>query len=380
MKVLLVTEHYPPHIAGMAVWVHNLARNLVMLGEEVSVVTMKFPDTPAYEESEGVRIYRVAVPSRLGRYLFNLLCLPQLWKRARECDIVHAACENNILPTWLVARLLRKKRVVTYFEPLGNMWPRMASNYVYAKLCQALERLSITLDFDKHVCGSRYARNCARFMGVPDEKLRIVHQGIDYDFFDPRKADGTAVRKKLGLDDSFVYFSFGRPGMTKGVEYLVQAVPLIKQKVPNSKLMLIITAEPRDRYRMIKGLIESLGIAEDVLVLEPVPRNELPDYIAAADCVVVPSLSEGFGNTIGEACAMERPVVATDAGSLPEVASGKYVLVEPRNPAAIAEGIRTLAANEIQATEKKMFTWARCAEGYLKVYQGIFSAEEGERT
>lgn len=379
MKILLVTEHYPPHIAGMAVWVYNLAINLAKLGQEVRVVTMKFPDTTAYEESSGVKIYRVAVPSRLGRYLFNLFCIPTLWKQAKECDIVHAACENNIIPTWFVAKLLRKKRVVTYFEPLGNMWTKMASNYFYAKLIQLMERISMSLGFDKHACGSRYARNCARFMGVSDEKLVTIYQGIDYDFFDPNKADGAMVRKRLNLDEKFVYFSFGRPGITKGVEYLVQAVPEISEKIPNSRLMLIMTHEPKDRYRAIVKLIKDLGIENNVLLLDPVPRNELPNYIAAADCVVVPSLSEGFGNTIGEACAMERPLVATDAGSLPEVACGRYVLVEPRSARAIAEGVRRIYNDETETTKKKMFTWMACAEKYLKVYDDILKKGKGKK-
>jgi len=57
-----------------------------------------------------------------------------------------------------------------------------------------------------------------------------------------------------------------------------------------------------------------------------VSRSELPSYIAASDCIVVPSLSEGFGFAAAESCAMGKLIVASNVASLPEVVSGKFYL------------------------------------------------------
>jgi len=76
---------------------------------------------------------------------------------------------------------------------------------------------------------------------------------------------------------------------------------------------------------------------------------------------------------------MERPLVATDAGSLPEVACGRYALVEPRNSRAIAEGVRRIYNDEVETTKKKMFTWMACAEKYLKVYDDILKKGRGKK-
>lgn len=68
---------------------------------------------------------------------------------------------------------------------------------------------------------------------------------------------------------------------------------------------------------------------------------------------------------------MEKPVVATDVGSLPEIVSGRYVLVEPGDPEAIAEGVEKVYKGEIEDKSEKIFSWGECVKGYLEVYGGV---------
>jgi glycosyltransferase involved in cell wall biosynthesis len=182
----------------------------------------------------------------------------------------------------------------------------------------------------------------------------VIYNGIDYELFNPSKADGTAVRAKFGIGNDFIYMYYGRAGISKGLEYLIQAVPLISKDIPNSRLLLILGDEPKERRDHILEMISRLRIEKQMTLLRPVPKDELPNHIAAADCVVVPSLSEGFGFTAAEACAMERPVVATDVASLPEVVSGKYVLVNPRSPDEIAAAIGKVYHGRVEASPKRM--------------------------
>lgn len=373
MKILFVVEYYIPHLGGVEVVVKEVAERLVKLGHEAHIVTCRLPDTESKEEINGVKIHRVSLPMKRERYWFNsLFAIPKILKIAKECDIIHAACYNNAFPPWLVSKLLKKKSIITVHEPLGAMWKNLAGmGYFSAKLHQLFERILISLPFDMHVCVSRYARNCLRFVGIKDEKLKVIYNGIDYDLFNPMKADGSKIRKKLKIEDVFVYMSFGRPGISKGIEYLIQAVPLISQKIHNSKLLLILAKEPKDRYEDILKMIANLKIEDDIVLLDPVPREELPEYIAATDCVVVPSLSEGFGFTAAEACAMEKPVVATDVASLPEVVFGRYILVEPRNPEAIMKGVEKVYKGKVEDEGKHVFSWDECVEEYLEVYQEV---------
>ena len=371
MRIMLVTEYYPPHVGGVEVVFSTLARELVKRGHECHVVTCRVPNSKKYEECEGAKIHRINVPRRNDRYWFALLATPTALKIARHVDLIHTTTFTGAIPAWVVSKLLRKKCVITVHEVWSGLWSDLAEmNCVSARFHRFLERAIISLNFDKYVCVSRYTRNCLRLLGIKDKKLQVIYNGIDYEFFNPSKADGTAVRAKFGTENNFVYMYYGRAGISKGLEYLIQAVPLISKDIPNSRLLLILGDEPKDRRKHIIEMISSLRIEKQIILLRPVPKNELPSYIAASDCVVVPSLSEGFGFTAAEACAMERPIVSTDVASLPEVVSGKNVLVSPRSPDEIARAVSKVYHGDVETSLKKIFTWDECVERYLKVYQG----------
>ena len=237
-------------------------------------------------------------------------------------------------------------------------------------LHKLFEKVLFHLPFDKYIAISEYTYSClAKFFDIAAEKMEVIYCGIDYSLFDPAKANGSIVRKQLGLDNRFVYMYYGRPGFTKGVEYLIQAVSLISKQIPNSRLLLILSPDPEDRYYRIRRMSQQLEKGNTVTMIDPVPRSELPSYIGAADCVVIPSLSEGFGFAAAEASAMEKPVVATNVGSLPEVVSGRYVLVEPKSPAAIAEAVDKVYRGAVKDRGKKMFSWDDCVDKHLKIYR-----------
>ena len=381
MKILFVTEYYAPHIGGVEIVVQEVAERLVRLGHKVYVVTSRVPHSSAhYEEINGVKVHRISVPKKGGRYWFDsFLPVPEILKLGRSCHIIHVADYVNAFPAWLASKLLTKKSVMTVHEPLKEMWRElMGMNYFSAKLHQFAERILLLLPFHKYVCVSESTAKRLRSINrsIKDENLTVIYNGLDNESFNPSKADGSKVREELNLDDGFIYMSFGRPGISKGIEYLIGAVPLIARQIPHSKLLLILSRNPEDRYKVVTKMIQDLDIGNKVVLLDPVSRNELPNYIAASDCVVVPSLSEGFGFTAAEACAMGKPVVATNVGSLPEVVSGKYVLVEPRNPEAIAEGVEKVYKGEVEDSPRKVFSWYECVERYLKVYEQLIRNNE----
>lgn len=374
MNLLFVLEYYPPHIGGVETVFEKLCEGLVERGHSVSVITSRLKNVTAFEIVNGVKVYRVGVPNR---YLFTFLAIPQAFKLAGKASLVHTTTYNGAFPAWLASRLHRKKCVITVHEVLGSSWKDLTGiSWFSARLHQLLEKLVIRLPFDRYVSVSGSTCDMLKMAGVDKSKLEVIYNGIDAGLFNPLNAEGKRIRKGLGLEGKFLYLYYGRPGISKGVEFLVQAVPHISEKVPDSKLLLILAHDPEDRYRYIKGMVKETGIEDRVLILDPVPKRELPDYIAAADCVVVPSLSEGFGFTAAEACAMQKPVVASDVASLPEVVSGRYVLVQPRNPLAIAEGISRVYHGEIKNSDSKIFSWESCVQGYLKVYEGVLGKDK----
>ena len=94
------------------------------------------------------------------------------------------------------------------------------------------------------------------------QRISVAYNGINYDLFDISKADRPAIREMLNLKDNFVYMYFGRPGISKGVEYLIAAVPLISQEIPNSRLLLLLGKEPAEGYKKMLALIKEMQIEE----------------------------------------------------------------------------------------------------------------------
>ena len=91
----------------------------------------------------------------------------------------------------------------------------------------------------------------------------------------------------------------------------------------------------------------------------------------ASDCIVIPSLSEGFGFSALEACNAGKIVVSTNAGSLPEVVFGKHVFVEAGSSRAIVEGCLKAHRGETESVPAKSFSWDKSADEYLKLYEQI---------
>jgi glycosyltransferase involved in cell wall biosynthesis len=368
MRVLFVLENYYPYIGGAEVLFKNLCEGLADRGNDVTVITTQLPGTAANETINRVKIRRIRTPGRASRYWFTFLAIGSAVRQAGKADLIHTTTYNGAFPAWLAARLRGEKCVITVLEIIGDKWREMTGMGPFkAGLHRLFERRVVSLHFDRYVAISQYTATCLKQAQVDDGKIAVIYPGIDYALFDPSRADGNSIRKKLGIQDKFVYLYYGRPGISKGVEYLVEAVPFISERIANSRLIMLLARQPSDRYEHVRNLITLLGIQDRVIMVDPVPRDQLPSYIAAADCVVVPSLSEGFGFSAVEACAMGMSVVASNVASLPEVVSGKHVLVEPKSPSAIALGLEAVYNNKANFTEKKIFKWSDCIDQYEKL-------------
>ena len=369
MRILFILEYYYPHLGGVETLFKNLCEGLVKDGHDVIVVTSLLPgmsNTSQYDIVDGVEVRRIKTPNR---YWFSFLSIPLAIYLAEDADIIHTTTYNGALPARIASKVRRKPCLITVHEILGKRWAKFQGmSRISALLHRFLERAIIKLGFDCYVGVSKFTANAISAYGKDAD---TVYNGIDYNVFNRDSGNRAIVRSRLGLEDSFVYMSYGRPGLTKGIEYLVMAVPIIRDSIEGSKLLLLLGREPVSRYNMIMVLIESLGIQNDVICLDTVPYSELPDYIAASDCVVIPSLSEGFGFSATEACAMGKPIVASNVASLPEVVSGDYVLVEAMNPAAIAKGVRRVHDGNVTASVKKLFAWDACIAAYSKIYERL---------
>jgi len=169
---------------------------------------------------------------------------------------------------------------------------------------------------------------------IPEEKISIVFLRIDLDLFSPsRFLDKKNSKPVIGY--------IGRLVEGKGIENILKAVKII-----NNYKLLIFGSGPLERK--LKAIAQELNIEDKIAWRGFVPYNKVPEALSQIDVFAYPSLHEGFGRAIMEALAMEKTIVATNVGGIPDlIKDGENgFLVESNNPKMLAERIKILMENK----------------------------------
>jgi glycosyltransferase involved in cell wall biosynthesis len=174
----------------------------------------------------------------------------------------------------------------------------------------------------------------------------VVPNGLDLAAFVAAK-EQAVVRGSLGIGpEERVIGLVGRLVPFKGHRYLIQAFADVRLRHPSARLLVVGDGPERDKLEQqvgdmgLKGAVHFTG-----------HRCDVPDMLSIMEIFVLPSLGEHFGRVLLEAMALEKPVVGTRAGGVPEVVEDGVtgVLVPPANPEALAEGIIRLLDDPAQA-------------------------------
>ena len=344
MRILLVCENYVPHIGGVELLFKNLANGFIKKGHKVAVLTHQLKNTRKREIMDRVNIFRV--PSLHSRYIFTFTSIFKAISLARRSDIIHTTTFNGAFPAWLAARLTGKKVSITVHEIWIGKWGQITNfGWLNSLIHDFLERLVYLLPFDKYICVSEATKKDLIRRGIKESKVKTIYNGLDYEFWNEKKVSGDLeLRKQLGLQNKSIYFSWGRPGESKGFEYLIKAVSLAKVDAV-FLLMLSSIDNYKEKYNQLVRLIKKLGL-KNVKIINSVPHEQLRTYLKMADFVIVPSTSEGFGYTTVEAVAMNKPVIISSVGSLPEVVSGRHLIFRNKDVIDLAEKIIKMSKNE----------------------------------
>jgi len=357
MKILFLFDCYFPYVGGAEVVNKHIAEHFSK-SCDVTVCSKSYEGVLGQKDKVcGVDVYRFMNVFRLAH---SFTCFLFALKKAWRSDLIFCATyASGLTGRWLAA-VLNKKSVILVHEILGDNWKYFKKFHF---LYYFYERWIVTQKFDRYIAVSRYTKKCLMDYGVPADKISVIYNGVEEEMFAPRPVN-EALRKKYIGDAKQVYLFYGRPGGSKGLIYLIRAIPEISRSLPDSRLVLILAKEPQREYRKFLRLLAHYGVTDRVSVLSAVPRRELPELINTADVIVIPSLSEGFGFTAAESCALGKKIVATQTGSLPEVVHGRVVMVEKADPSALARGVIQAFRDELDAIPRKSFLWQESLKKY----------------
>jgi glycosyltransferase involved in cell wall biosynthesis len=397
LRIVCPTYWYPQHANDtQATYVHDINRHLVRRGNQVTVVTPGDRSLPAEDRFDGVDVVRfpMELPSDLtyGRVAQGRVSLLGRFARvavmahyiqaqyratvsvARErgAEVLHA---HWAIPTGppavFAARRIEIPSVITMHG--GDVYVNPEQGYDFPTRWYVRPPLRWTLRHANALTAiTEDCRQHALRAGAPDRSIRLIFNGTDLRRFSP-SPNGTGVDPRFGPQ---MIFACRQLFPRKGIRFLVEAVARLKPRFP--ELKLVLAGDGFERPALVK-LAEKLGIGDDVTFLGWVPNVTLPQYYRAAAISVIPSLEEGFGIPAAEAMGCEVPVVASDAGGLPEVVEhGVTGLVVPRGDTpALAEAIGSLLENPerrrrmgIAGRERalRLFDWDRSAEQFERLY------------
>ena len=182
-------------------------------------------------------------------------------------------------------------------------------------------------------------RDILRFFDVPPEKISVIYNGIDERFrVEPAEEEMSRVAQRYQLTGDFVLYA-GNVKPHKNVERLIDAFHLVRQDGLDH-LKLIVIGDEISKYAELRRAVHRYNLHKYVRFLGYMPDATLAVLYRLAAVFVFPSLYEGFGLPPLEAMASGAPVVTSNVSSMPEVAGDAAVLVDPRDPRAIADGIR----------------------------------------
>ena len=343
-RVLIVTSLFPNNLSpGHAPFNRRQFVALAKMAdvEVVGVVPRRLGDSMVQGllKEETIESLRVVHPRYLSvRGLPSLnaasmvaALLPGLARRVRErgCDVLlgsYAYPEG--CATVLLGRILKVPVVVKCH---GSDLDRVTRHHLIRHQLQCLlPRARAVVAVSGHLAAR------ARDLGVPSERVHVVYNGIDRQRFCPMSQSEARRRLHLPPDRDVVLF-MGHLEEHKGVHDLLQAAPILWSRRPKATIVFVGAGPSRPA---LQAAANDTG-GPTIRLVDPVPHDEVPFWMAAADVVCLPSWNEGMPNVIREAHACGRPVVAARVGGIPEAVhtADLGILVPARDPLALAEAL-----------------------------------------
>lgn len=313
--------------------------------------------------AEGMDVHILRRPERgLGKYMTFRSVLAVI--RRLDIDVIHSHTTYGLIDCSIARMLNRRVRWVHTFH-FGN-YPHYRKRYMF------LEKYFSRRADALVAVGHDQRAKLTELYRYREGRMEVIWNGVEH-----VNAPDEAFLDSLHLDGRIVIGTICRLTLQKGLPYLLEAAATMKRKGLGNFVFLVVGGGPLEAE--IQQQRDELGL-EDVVIFTGKYDNASAKILPRFDIFVQPSIWEAMSMVIIEAMAAAKPVVATDVGDNAAVLSGTGVIVEPRNPAALAEALEALLVDEgrrrslgaaARARYQETCTVDRMVEFYAALYSDL---------
>jgi glycosyltransferase involved in cell wall biosynthesis len=298
-----------------------IAERMQARGHDVVLIVLRPQRTCEWTTS--VKVTRLELTRSLLRLPGGLLRARRILRNFQP-DLIH----SHTFPANIFARILR----------LTGAAPRVLSTihniYEGARKRLLAYRITDRLSIHTTTVSQAIAERYIRIGAVPGRKCSVIHNGIDLNQFSPDGGERSRLRERFHADDSFVWLAAGRITHAKDYPNLLRAFAAVCAAEARTQLWIAGEAQHQEDSEL-RTLAAQLGIEDRVRWLGL--RDDMAEMLAAADAFVLSSAWEGMPLVIGEAMAMQKPIVATDVGGVRELVGDTGLIVPPGNSPALTQ-------------------------------------------
>ena len=312
--------------------------------------------------------FPVEVVSCRGRLDLQVISNLKAVLEKHHINLIHShGYKSNFYALW-VGRRLKIPVVATVHGWTGET--------MALKIYEAMDLVWLRF-FTRIVAVSSIIKKRLLRSGIGSSRVQLITNGIDTDFFNPVGCNDWAGKRWDLKERVPVIGTAGRLNKEKGHIYLFQAAKSVCKNYPKAVFFIIGDGPLRDE---LNDYVEENGLTQNVIFAGI--QRDLPSLYSLMDIYVSPSLTEGIPLVILEAMAMERPVVATSVGGVPQIIKDNKngELIPAKDPAALAKAITDLwkdpkkrlrMARAARKWVEKNYSRETMGDRYLKLYHEI---------
>lgn len=375
MRLLLVTQDFPPNTGGIETYCFELARRFVTSTEHFAVLAPSHRDAKSVDHNLAYPVYRIPVKDSL---LPLMAPVPEIYHSIKEKfdTVLHAQWQTVGASIW-AKKFGYPEHIYVASHARELLISPFAGNegWVTDKLHHWRKKMFQKADGFFPV--SHYTASLLQDDGVSKQKIHVVGNGTDPEVYYPQKTG--ILRQNLQLDNKKVILTICRLVPRKGIDLVLKALKSIKEQ--RQDVVYLIGGTGPDEQRL-RSLVSELELDDDVQFLGRIPDDKMAAYYSLGNVFVMPARNdppdvEGFGIVFLEANACETAVIGSNTGGIPDaVIHGETgYLIEENNLNQLTDFLTRLLTDEELARKmgrkgrKRILneaTWDHVAESVLQ--------------